>query len=445
MSTAGLNKFGKNVVLTFIRQGLSIIIGLGVTIILARVLGPEGNGIYGMAILLPTLLSTFLNLGIGPSNIYHLASSKTNVRTAFNTTIKLWAQLSFVGLMVGFAIIYFGSEKYFSGVKPSLLYASIWIFPILLLHVLLSSILQGIQDFKKFNWIILLTSLVNLLILTLALFVFNWSLLGALFSYCVGQLAGVLGLLHFLNMSEKKKGVIDLNYKKQCVKYGFKSHLSNMITFINYRADIFLVNYFLGPVYTGIYLLGVQIAEKLWIISHVVSAVLLPQLAELHTNEFLRKQLTPFVARWIFLTTVVASIVLFFSAKFIIVFFYGSEFVAAAGALIWLLPGICFGAASRVFANDIAARGKPELNFYIALIVVVLNLVLNIFLIPKYGIIGGAIATSIAYAILLILVIVVYSNITKTKATTILIPNEIEFKFFHILKAQIGVSQKTKS
>ncbi|WP_269851929.1 oligosaccharide flippase family protein [Methanosarcina horonobensis] len=52
------------------------------------------------------------------------------------------------------------------------------------------------------------------------------------------------------------------NYTKECLGYGWKAHLSNILAFVNYRADLFLVNFFLTPAATGIYLIAVQIAEK---------------------------------------------------------------------------------------------------------------------------------------------------------------------------------------
>jgi len=53
--------------------------------------------------------------------------------------------------------------------------------------------------------------------------------------------------------------------------------------------------------------------------------------------------------------------------------------------------------ATRIIAYDFSARGRPELNSYLAVIVLVINIALNIVLIPRIGAVGGAISTTVAY------------------------------------------------
>ena len=52
---------------------------------------------------------------------------------------------------------------------------------------------------------------------------------------------------------------------------------------------------------------------------------------------------------------------------------------------------------SKVLANDFIGRGYPQINTYIACVTALCNLVLNFWLIPKYGIKGAAIATTSSY------------------------------------------------
>jgi len=76
---------------------------------------------------------------------------------------------------------------------------------------------------------------------------------------------------------------------------------------------------------------------------------------------------------------------------------FGEEYVEALPAFLWLLPGIIAGAGSRIYANCIAAAGKPEWNMYSSIGVVTINVIGNILLVPEYGIVGAAWATSVAY------------------------------------------------
>ena len=88
-------------------------------------------------------------------------------------------------------------------------------------------------------------------------------------------------------------------------------------------------------------------------------------------------------------------------------------------------------------ANDIAARGKPELNFYASLIVVSINISMNVFLIPKFGMIGAAIATSSAYSVNFLIKIGIYKSISQCNWFQIFMPNSYDLRLFKFLMQKI--------
>jgi O-antigen/teichoic acid export membrane protein len=70
--------------------------------------------------------------------------------------------------------------------------------------------------------------------------------------------------------------------------------------------------------------------------------------------------------------------------------------------------------------NDLNGRGKPELNIYVSFVSLVLNVVLNIIWIPRYGIIGAAYATSISYTFAFVAITAIYSRISGNPISKIL-------------------------
>jgi O-antigen/teichoic acid export membrane protein len=187
------------------------------------------------------------------------------------------------------------------------------------------------------------------------------------------------------------------NYGRRAAGYGWKQHLSAIVAFVNYRVDLFFVNLMMSPASAGVYFISIQLGESMWLISKVVSTVLLPRLAELHDSEQTRLELTPLITRLVFGLTAAAALVVGALSHWIVMI-WGPEATLAANALVWLLPGIVMGSATRIVAYDFAARGRPELNSYLAVVVLVINVGCNIVLIPKLGIIGGALSTTIAYS-----------------------------------------------
>ena len=107
-----------NSVLTLIRQVLSLGFGLLATMIIARVLGAEGQGKYTLAILLPTLLYTLLNSGLSASTVYFIGKGKYTVDVVYSTNLLSSLLLSAFSMLVGGVIVLF--FKLFFTLKNSL-------------------------------------------------------------------------------------------------------------------------------------------------------------------------------------------------------------------------------------------------------------------------------------------------------------------------------------
>ena len=198
-------------------------------------------------------------------------------------------------------------------------------------------------------------------------------------------------------------------YIIHALRYGYKAHLSNILTFVNYRADIFLINLLISPVFAGIYVISVAMSEKLWLISQVVSTVILPKLCELHAEEEVRRQLTPLIARWMLVLVTIAACFFAILGPSMIKFLFGNEYLGAAVPFLFLLPGIVLASITKVLANDIAARGRPELNMYTSFVVIIINIVGNLYFIPLWGLFGAAIATTFAYSVQAVLLVRMYA------------------------------------
>ncbi|WP_262731435.1 flippase [Alloalcanivorax marinus] len=392
----------RNIGMTLGRQVLAALAQFLLVVVIARQLGPEGNGFYAMAILVPTLMANFLNLGVGPATVYHVSRGDYSPRQAMAGNLKLAGWVSALGLLVAVPILILWSDTLFPGIPPLLLYLGLAGFPLTLLVAYLNTVLQGMEDFRAYNVTILLPPYINLIAVVVALYGLKIGVEGAMVAYITGQLAGVVAAT--ISLARKahrtaRTGAPMGRYGRTMLSYGWKAHLSNIVTFVNYRADIFLVNLLLSPASTGVYVIAVQIAERLWMLSQAASAVLLPRLSAMRDNPEGRLALTNKGALAVTLATALISILAAAALYVLVEPVFGVEYREAVPAFLWLLPGIVAWAGARVQSNCIAAAGKPEWNMYSALVVVTVNLTGNALLIPDHGIVGAAWATSLAYLI----------------------------------------------
>jgi Na+-driven multidrug efflux pump len=88
-----------------------------------------------------------------------------------------------------------------------------------------------------------------------------------------------------------------------------------------------------------------------------------------------------------------------------------------------LLLGIVAFSGARVLSNDIAARGRPGLNSWIAGMSVVVNLGINLALVPRFGINGAAWASTISYSLLFAATVAVYCRISRTSVRSVIVPS----------------------
>lgn len=415
-NSVGFRKFGLDVAATLVRQVGSGLIQLVIVIAIARLYGPEGNGAYTVAMLLPLTLASLMNMGVGPANVYFLSAGLLRPKDAWKKVLKLYLALSLLGLVVGCLVILLSGESLFSGVDVTLLWLALVAFPISLFLAFVSSFFQGLQQFRIFNLVLLLQPIVALTFI-LSFFVFDlegvyFVILAYILSALITSMVAVVKLKPLLRVVDAK------NIEKECpsfVSYGLKAHLSNIITFLNYKADLFLVNILVGPVGAGVYAIAMQFSEKLWLFSGAVSTVLLPKLSELSSSEAEKSALTPVICRWVLMITALGCLVLVCVADLLVRLLFGQEFMTAVPALLALMPGIVLWAGGRVVANDIASRGKPEINLYISVVVFLVNVSGNLILIPIFGLVGAAIATSVAYGLDFFIKIFFYLRITSNK------------------------------
>jgi O-antigen/teichoic acid export membrane protein len=180
--------------------------------------------------------------------------------------------------------------------------------------------------------------------------------------------------------------------------FGLKGQIGNILQFFNYRLDLFIVNYFLGPRDVGIYSVSVGLAELLWHFPNAVSFVIFPKAA--NTRPELLNNFTQRVLRITLGFTAAGAIGLLFLGKPIISIIYSSAFLAAYAPMLALLPGVVLLGGAKVLSNEIAGRGNPQYNSINAGLALVITVVLDLLLIPQYGVLGAALASSIAYTMI---------------------------------------------
>lgn len=410
--------FVRQVSVTFLAQGATLLLSLGTTAILARWLGPEGKGIVSLALLVPGMLALFLNGGVGISNVYFAGSRRYDVPTltANSSTFALLAT-GLGAILVGGLAATSWSDRLLPGVALGLLLIAMLEFPIRLLMGYLNAILQGLQQIALVN-LITLSDAGLTLILTIAFVIgLGMSRLGAILA-SLGAVTIAVAILYLLirRTGGRIRPRWDLPVMRTTLSFGLRGYIGNVLQFFNYRLDMFLVNYFLGPAGVGIYGASVRLAEMLWYLPNAVSFVIFPKAAA--TRPEAMNRFTPRVFGFTLGLTILGGVVLAALGRFLILLIYSSAFLDAYIPMLALLPGVILLGGAKVLTNEIAGRGFPHYNSINAALSLILTVILDLVLIPRYQILGASLASSVAYTTTFVTAIGCYFWVSRRASRT---------------------------
>jgi len=429
-----LNVFAKQALLTTGTKIVNLGLGLLISILLARGLGPEGRGIYTLAILFPTLIVTFSNLGLGPATVYYVAQEKYPLKNVFGSNTLMSLLLGVIGILAGLLLAAIFPTEIFPEVPRTTLYLALTLVPLnLFLGQVGTQILLGSRRIKDINTAAILSSLSFLVLLFIAIVSLGAGVQGAVWANVMSS--ALMCVLLFIWIRRIVGGIslkIARDYLRDALDYGLKTYLGNVIGFLNYRIELFILGFLMPAAALGFYSVAVGLAERLWIVSQSASMLIFPVISA-EKDEQKRNEFTPIISRNVLLITLIGAIVLFFLSPWLIVLLYSQSYLPTVQLFRILLPGIVFLSASRVLANDIAGRGKPLLNTYVGGFGLVVQVILNLVLISKIGVAGSAWATSISYTLIFMVRVVVYSRVSGNTYAKIILPQKTDLVLYQRL------------
>ncbi|MFC1687631.1 flippase [Patescibacteria group bacterium] len=403
---------------TFIGKISQVIAVFVVGVILARAMGPEGNGTYELFQLIVTLSVTIGTLGVGHAMVYIIKRKGIDLHETFSSVLTfgtVW------GITLGILVYAFYSifPNILSGLPANALLVGAILIPFTLLDAYL---IQGFLVELKIKLQSVLIIIKNiLLIITMGILVWILDLDAQGIIYAVG-ITYILSSLVIITLLKKKYHITFLyraHILKESLSFGIKNWLGNIFLILNYRLDMFLVNYYLGVDQVGLYSISVIIASSLFLIPSSIGPILYSTWSDKNVDEM--DVSTPKKARQIVFIAFVISLIAVVFGKIIIDVLYGPVFESSYSALVILLPGVIMMTINYVLFNNFASRGKPIMNSITLVVALVINIVLNIFFIPKWGINGAALASTISYTFSAIVSIIAFYKLRIVKTSNNLV------------------------
>lgn len=398
----------------FIGMIVGKVLGAGNQIVLARFLGADLYGLFNLGFSIIGIfiaLATF-GLSIGVTRFIAYYQGRNN-EGAIKGSIIFSLRFSLILSLIFATILFLSSWQIANGIfKDERLCVVLQLFSIALFFMPLNDILSAsFRGFKKPEYRVY-TQDIGIRVLRLTLFLvfayFGYLLYGAVIAFVVSGFLIMLASFYLLH--KKVFPIFGSNIKSTSIGrsiLAFSLPLTlNIVSYIFItETDKLLIGFLKIPIDVGLYSAAYAVASLLGFALASFGFIFLPVMSELYSmkknSEF--SHVYRLTAKWIVL--IVSPLFLFtlFFSKEIIMLLYGSEYVAGSSALVLLALGFFVGSSFGLTFDVLSAIGKTKVILLTTVISAVTNVILNILLIPPFGIEGAAMGTMCSIALISIL------------------------------------------
>ncbi len=390
----------RRVVGTFATKVLSVSLGVPVSIILARAMGVDGRGEFVAVSALAALGMQFGNLGLHSANTYFVSRDRSllgalSINSAIVSTV--------VGSAIALALYLVRLSGWFLGdLDPRyFLLALVWI-PVGLGQMLQHNLIVGIQEFRVFNQIDAAVRAGNLVLVLVLWWVGVTRPMPYAIAMTVVLAASYLFCLLYINRQLETRAAPALGLLRAQLPFGMKTFIAALFAFLVVRSDVLVLKQLSGSHETGVYSVAVSLTDMLYLLPTAVGVVLFPTLSgPSHPEARWRVMKTALLhTAWI-MSLGAATLTLW--GRPIITLLFGAGFAAAYPMLVMLAVAMVFYGLNTVVSVFLSAVGLPPFAVWVWIVAFVANLGLNLVWVPRFGGLGAAASSLVAYAGLFVL------------------------------------------
>jgi O-antigen/teichoic acid export membrane protein len=389
----------------FVGQGIQF----GSQIVLARLLGPAEFGLFGIGWTLLRLVGPLAVLGLN-SGVIYAASVGDQSNSGLKRDVLL--QSLALGLLAGSVIAaaaYIGapwlSVAVFGKSELTAVIRSFSVALPLLTGLMVAGASTKLSMSMVYNVCIegFTQPVLNLVLLAVALYFLQWRLMGAIAATVISYALSLLLALYFMFRLFwpvlRSRDQMKL-YIGELLIFSLPASIAGAFAnFIN-RVDRLVVGAFLPTTEVGIYQAASQTSALFDLVPNIFNNVIAVRVSDLYVRGDLKRldELFKVGAKWSFYLSMPLFLVMCAAPGGIMAVFYGVHYQRGGWPLLIICMGMLSGAVVGAAAQILIFSGHQKLAGSISTITLISAMVLNYFLVPRFGMIGGAISTALAEA-----------------------------------------------
>ncbi|HEY8314911.1 MAG TPA: oligosaccharide flippase family protein [Candidatus Baltobacteraceae bacterium] len=399
-----MSSIAKKSIETFVARTVMQAFGILGGIVIARELGAQGKGVFSYA---QTVFQVILMLYAGQAAAisWQYGKRARSSLPVFTSAMKVFVW-SAVPIAAAVGVVAFAAPD------QRILYAVAVALPFALFSQLCTGFFLADSNVRVLNiqmtFPTIVASLAYVVLLVFAHAGVQTLLAAWAATYICGAAYSAITLLPTLERGNdaQERGLV-----REQVTYGSQISINSVVSYLNFRIDVFLVLFMLGQTQLGIYSVGIAIGEVMFQLSRPIVTSAFGRIARGEKDE--AASLTATCMRHSVVLVVAASVVAFFIGPALVTAVYGESFAGAGPVLRMLLPGIVAYSMMPVLATFFAQQlGSPRIPLTFSSISTVLCALITAATLKHFGILGAAAATSTSYGIAFGLAVAYFSRRT---------------------------------
>lgn len=406
---ASLDLIAKSSVIVFLGIAVSKALTYVYRILIARSFDPEVYGLFALALMVVSIALMIAGIGLPDGLLRYLAfyRGKKRYRQISYLFRSAFAATLMTSLIIAILLYMLAETISLRIFHNSLLIPFIRFFSITIpFSVLASILLSTLLAFEKVAWNSFLNNFLQnfVKVMLLVIFIFLGLKIDAvIISYVMSA------VLLFVAAYFVTRRLVPIVYRRQSLAAKEKSKvirevlayswpiifLGAIYTLFNWT-DSFVIGYFMTARDVGFYNAAFTLLALFGIAPEIFKQLFFPLIVKEFSrkNMLMIRELSQQVSKWIFILNVPLFLMFFTFPGVIINVVFGKEYLAAEGVLRILAVGGLLSSLSAMLTNLLSMKGKSRLILANTIFISLLDLVMNIILVPKYGLYGAAVSTT---------------------------------------------------
>ena len=403
-------------------QSSALVLAAVASVVVARTSGAAVLGDWTLLRILPWLTAVIVSCGLPVASAYVLSTPTGDSPRTRGTLAALLVAGTAAGMLVWLVLTPLLGARLLDSVPNGLLLLMAVTVGTQLWTTWAKACCQGWADIPGANLIIVAEELAFLPVFVLALLADVDAIVAMAVALIAGGLCSTtIALLRLRRIRFLRGwGRPDVRLARSVAAYGARAQLGNLLWLVNLRLDVLMLGAMAGPEVLGVYAVASKSAELMRLPANAANYVLYPRFARMGSGEAAAevRTLLPRAGA----LTVLATPVLAAGSVVALPAVFGPAFQDAVAPACVLLLGLAFEGAAAVSTAYLCGRGRPGANSLGMGLGVLVTVVLDLALIPRFGALGAAAASSAAYLATTFLLVLLAVRLSGRHQSTVLRP-----------------------